>query len=91
MIDDWCHLQNLGLEDFFVGVSKYVEAAEPVKNPYENLTATSCNPQGGLAECRSRIGGINTGQRAYGHCTDPLISQAKMWYLGTTELQCEKA
>ena len=26
VIDKWCHLKNLGLEDFFVGVSKYSEA-----------------------------------------------------------------
>ena len=25
VIDKWCHLKNIGLEDFFVGVSKYSE------------------------------------------------------------------
>ena len=25
VIDKWCHLKNLGLEDFFVGISKYSE------------------------------------------------------------------
>ena len=25
VIDKWCHLKNLGLEDFFVGGSKYSE------------------------------------------------------------------
>ena len=41
VIDKWCHLKNLGLEDFFVGVSKYSE--EEKKNYNQIIYGTYLN------------------------------------------------